>query len=1007
MPAQWSSLWNGTVTVTSSSTSAAVAGAAAGGGRRRGMRGRGGLLEGQVEDLSMLLGGGSGGEGASAGGTPIDGAFAGDMSLGAPLDDHDRLDDAAGRLRRRNAASVCSLALPVTRRNAHLWAADAGMVETDAPTTAALAAPSTASTTAGGGVVTAGGGGGYGGRPRAVSLTDVLSISGGPAGAAPSFASRLPDYLSGGPEANSVVVPSTLLGSHSAAGAAASIRAAVERHAPTARCDVSTAPLWLLRQGGGAHIQGGGEAEGGIYSRGAAGLSSTSFPSASAHASMTLMAQRGGGRAQSPAEAPSPIQSEDSGVGMLLLSGGGAAAAAVAAASVFGAAGSATGPRPSPTVSATSGGGGGITDQQQLQQQHRHWRGAFAPSHIAPTDDEAAVSVNAAGGSSSSGAISAKLAPPRSTAPVTDVTAAVQQQTSGSSRQHGHHLHTSPPPAAPRSESRLKERDRTASAAAAATTTSSTASPASSILSSTSTTNHGQQQQQLHPHSPLLLPAAASPAPYSSGGGGGDGRHTVYHTIPGSPVRFTLSAEDAPGAPLRLEAVEFGFVLLPRLAILAPQGTPDPLGQLGRTKVGARFLRGSGYIQALAAVAFAQPPLRQRSSKSSSREGEAGVPSSLLASQPSAASAASWKSGGAARASGAATFGAAAPAAASSRSLHAAASPSSSLFHGTGGHPDGDDNDVDALHLRGKARASALLQRRAALMSLAAIGSSPSGYDELLRAMPDFCLRVDAAARGLVLLLELNRGGARVGPSTTSLTCSVVPDAEDDVSTRAAAMTAVGLLASHPRGHKDMHTLGWAVGNCLGAPTESPYPSTRAGGGSGSGAMGMGLIAIPQLPLTGYALLDDPTAPTISSPGTADAAATPVFPPSAPLDDCDSPAAFLHAARLPARKPEWEPLLTRVGELSSRITQREARTALLRAKVDRPDLFASAGLYMHVHAMLSRYTMVLPVRRFVHALFDRVSFGDRGWEAAYEGSATLLAQQQGSGGGGSAGSGGK
>ena len=27
------------------------------------MRGRGGLLEGQVEDLSMLLGGGSGGEG--------------------------------------------------------------------------------------------------------------------------------------------------------------------------------------------------------------------------------------------------------------------------------------------------------------------------------------------------------------------------------------------------------------------------------------------------------------------------------------------------------------------------------------------------------------------------------------------------------------------------------------------------------------------------------------------------------------------------------------------------------------------------------------------------------------------------------------------------------------------------------------------------------------------------------------------------------------------------------
>jgi hypothetical protein len=33
-----------------------------------------------------------------------------------------------------------------------------------------------------------------------------------------------------------------------------------------------------------------------------------------------------------------------------------------------------------------------------------------------------------------------------------------------------------------------------------------------------------------------------------------------------------------------------------------------------------------------------------------------------------------------------------------------------------------------------------------------------------------------------------------------------------------------------------------------------------------------------------------------------------------------------------------------------------------------------------VHALLARYTMSLALRRFLHALFDRVSFADAAWE---------------------------
>jgi hypothetical protein len=95
-------------------------------------------------------------------------------------------------------------------------------------------------------------------------------------------------------------------------------------------------------------------------------------------------------------------------------------------------------------------------------------------------------------------------------------------------------------------------------------------------------------------------------------------------------------------------------------------------------------------------------------------------------------------------------------------------------------------------------------------------------------------------------------------------------------------------------------------------------------------------------------------------------------------------AAFLSARRLPPLTAEGEAALTRIQELPSRVTQRDARAALLRMRAEKPELFASAGLYMHVHALLSRHGLALPIRRFLHNLFDRVSFNDRAWEAAGE-----------------------
>ena len=82
------------------------------------------------------------------------------------------------------------------------------------------------------------------------------------------------------------------------------------------------------------------------------------------------------------------------------------------------------------------------------------------------------------------------------------------------------------------------------------------------------------------------------------------------------------------------------------------------------------------------------------------------------------------------------------------------------------------------------------------------------------------------------------------------------------------------------------------------------------------------LVALPQLAATAYALLPPRCAPPSPPPGDAAAAA-------ALTSDAANPASFLCRSRLPPMRPEWEPVMGWLAQLSSRVSQREARGWLL------------------------------------------------------------------------------
>jgi len=233
-----------------------------------------------------------------------------------------------------------------------------------------------------------------------------------------------------------------------------------------------------------------------------------------------------------------------------------------------------------------------------------------------------------------------------------------------------------------------------------------------------------------------------------------------------------------------------------------------------------------------------------------------------------------------------------------------------------------------------------------------------------------------------------------------------VPEPDDDTALRMTSLQVMNILAHHQELSSQIFTiLGWSSNSS-----------------SASSVSSSSTILVPQVPVTAYTLLprsssvfdnDDPYNFSLSTNKPYDTMLQ-----NRRIDDVqvkvnttqdtdsptiDYPTPFLHSSTLPVLPTMnisltssnfsnvvssmstsgtnniYEIILYRIVDLASRITQKEARTALLKLKNEKPDAFASSALYAHVHALLSRYTLSLPVRRFIHNLFDRVSFSDRAW----------------------------
>jgi hypothetical protein len=270
------------------------------------------------------------------------------------------------------------------------------------------------------------------------------------------------------------------------------------------------------------------------------------------------------------------------------------------------------------------------------------------------------------------------------------------------------------------------------------------------------------------------------------------------------------------------------------------------------------------------------------------------------------------------------------------------------------------------------------LDRKAAWWALADVASTPAGLGLILAACPDWMSHVHALAHGLRLAKVVQWHGASHG-GTLAVAAGV--DEVDDVSCRWLGSAVMARMLRHARctvpsppasptglpppviGDDIVEGLGWQAGG-VAQSNVTAASGSLLGGLTACTSVAAPLAAVPRSDIGAGAVL------ALHSP----VADVPL------LDDTQLPTAFLSASALPPAAPAWTRVLTRVMELSSRITQRDARAALLTLRNDDPDLFASTGLYAHVHALLSRYAVPLPVRRFVHGLFERVSFSDRAWE---------------------------
>lgn len=231
------------------------------------------------------------------------------------------------------------------------------------------------------------------------------------------------------------------------------------------------------------------------------------------------------------------------------------------------------------------------------------------------------------------------------------------------------------------------------------------------------------------------------------------------------------------------------------------------------------------------------------------------------------------------------------------------------------------------------------LLRRASLWALGNLGSHSRGYGALLDCAPDIVSRIEALAR--------------TSPA---------------LSLRGTAVYVLGLLSMTSGGSADVKALGWMKRDGSGAPVVVPRKPSA-------------LFEVPVMSFAGAMAAramaegdggsgDGPPGPSSDELPLELGAAS-----DGEVDDVD-----VFGAQLPPLDPEWRSVLETMGKLCNRISFRDAKTELQKLKQTQPEMFESHALYLHVHSMLSYLRFPLPVRRYVHALFERVPADEASWK---------------------------
>lgn len=305
------------------------------------------------------------------------------------------------------------------------------------------------------------------------------------------------------------------------------------------------------------------------------------------------------------------------------------------------------------------------------------------------------------------------------------------------------------------------------------------------------------------------------------------------------------------------------------------------------------------------------------------------------------------------------------------------------------------------------------MARRAAILTLANIGSSAAGYSLICdRIAPDFTVRLDAVARGHEgdLRLKAQFAQARQQPNAAqsngkafhgsraervagasgvttqqnlALDFGSLEGAGVYASLRGTALLAMSIMACHTRARLDFAALGWI----------------RVQGGD--------LPFAPMVPSPASVTLDDvfllkPVPRADCAYGSKTSKRIQWFTDAAKKDSStvlssqgvqlcdwqaisealvDPHAGFTHGADIGLPTRQCEKAMDIIAAFANRIALKDAKPALAAVRRDQPRLFSLPSMMLRTHRTLASFPHPLNVRRMVHSLFDGVSLSERYWQS--------------------------